>query len=168
MRVLMLNNEYPPLGGGTGSVNQAVLSALARSEGLNIDLITSSASSRSEEVRPSDTIRIIRLAIASGNLHHATNRELMTYGARALWRALRLHRARPYDLCLAWSALPAGVVALGLRRLTGLRYIVRVCGPDIPGFEQRYETVCDPRLNGRQSLDLAFQLADLIRTNGLT
>ena len=84
MRVLMLNNEYPPLGGGTGSVNQAVLSALARSEGLNIDLITSSASSRSEEVRPSDTIRIIRLAIGSGNLHHATNRELMTYGARAL------------------------------------------------------------------------------------
>ena len=141
MHVLMLNNEYPPLGGGTGSVNQAILSALAQSEGLNIDLITSSASSRSEEVRPSDTIRIIRLAIGSRNLHHATNRELMTYGGRALWRALRLHRARPYDLCLAWSALPAGVVALGLRRLTGLRYIVRVCGPDIPGFEQRYTTV---------------------------
>jgi len=29
-------------------------------------------------------------------------------------------------------------VALALRRLTGLRYLVRVCGPDIPGFEQRY------------------------------
>jgi len=141
MRVLMLNNEYPPLGGGTGSVNQAILSALAQSEGLTIDLITSSASSRSEEVRPSSTVRIIRLAIGTRNLHHATNRELMTYGARALWRALRLHRAKPYDLCLAWSALPAGVVALGLRRLTGLRYIVRVCGPDIPGFEQRYTTV---------------------------
>jgi len=141
MHVLMLNNEYPPLGGGTGSVNQAILSALAQSEGLKIDLITSSASSRSEEVRPSNTARIIRLAIGSRNLHHATNRELMTYGARALWRALRLHRAQPYDLCMAWSALPAGVVALGLRRLTGLRYIVRVCGPDIPGFEQRYATV---------------------------
>ncbi len=25
MRVLMLNNEFPPLGGGTGTVNQAVL-----------------------------------------------------------------------------------------------------------------------------------------------
>jgi len=141
MHVLMLNNEYPPLGGGTGSVNQAVLSALARSEGLRIDLITSSASPRSEEARPSNTTRIIRLAIGSRNLHHATNRELMTYGARGLWRALRLHRARPYDVCLAWSALPAGVVALGLRRFTGLRYIVRVCGPDIPGFEQRYATV---------------------------
>src|SRR3954469_17730552 len=27
----------------------------------------------------------------------------------------------------------------------------------------RYETLCDPRLNGRQSLDLAFRLAELMR-----
>lgn len=27
----------------------------------------------------------------------------------------------------------------------------------------RYETVCDPRLNGRQSLDLAFRVADALR-----
>jgi 3-deoxy-7-phosphoheptulonate synthase len=30
-------------------------------------------------------------------------------------------------------------------------------------LEQRYETMCDPRLNARQSLDLAFQTADLLR-----
>jgi 3-deoxy-7-phosphoheptulonate synthase len=28
---------------------------------------------------------------------------------------------------------------------------------------QRYTTTCDPRLNGRQSLDLAFRIADLLR-----
>ena len=27
----------------------------------------------------------------------------------------------------------------------------------------RYETICDPRLNGRQSLDLAFEVAELLR-----
>jgi 3-deoxy-7-phosphoheptulonate synthase len=31
-------------------------------------------------------------------------------------------------------------------------------------LDNRYETMCDPRLNGRQSLDLAFRTADLIRT----
>jgi 3-deoxy-7-phosphoheptulonate synthase len=30
-------------------------------------------------------------------------------------------------------------------------------------LDDRYETVCDPRLNGRQSLDLAFRVAELIR-----
>ena len=29
-------------------------------------------------------------------------------------------------------------------------------------LDNRYETVCDPRLNARQSLDLAFRLAELI------
>jgi 3-deoxy-7-phosphoheptulonate synthase len=28
----------------------------------------------------------------------------------------------------------------------------------------RYETMCDPRLNGRQSIDLAFAVADMLRT----
>jgi 3-deoxy-7-phosphoheptulonate synthase len=30
-------------------------------------------------------------------------------------------------------------------------------------LEHRYETMCDPRLNARQSLDLAFQVAELVR-----
>jgi 3-deoxy-7-phosphoheptulonate synthase len=30
-------------------------------------------------------------------------------------------------------------------------------------LEQRYETRCDPRLNARQSLDLAFEVAELLR-----
>lgn len=33
---------------------------------------------------------------------------------------------------------------------------------DHPDLEERYETVCDPRLNARQSLDLAFQVAELL------
>jgi 3-deoxy-7-phosphoheptulonate synthase len=30
-------------------------------------------------------------------------------------------------------------------------------------LERRYETMCDPRLNARQSLDLAFEIAELLR-----
>jgi 3-deoxy-7-phosphoheptulonate synthase len=33
-------------------------------------------------------------------------------------------------------------------------------------LELRYTTTCDPRLNGRQSLDLAFGVADLLRSQG--
>ena len=31
-------------------------------------------------------------------------------------------------------------------------------------LDHRYESLCDPRLNGRQSLDLAFRIAELMRT----
>jgi glycosyltransferase involved in cell wall biosynthesis len=138
MRVLMLNNEFPPLGGGTGSVNQAILRRLAAVPELEIDLITSALGRQHEQERFAEGVQIFKVPVDNRNIHHSSNRELLAYAARALPLALRLHRARLYDLCLAWSALPAGMVALAARRITGLRYLVRVCGPDIPGFERRY------------------------------
>ncbi len=32
-------------------------------------------------------------------------------------------------------------------------------------LDDRYETVCDPRLNARQSLDLAFRVSELLRAS---
>ena len=34
-------------------------------------------------------------------------------------------------------------------------------------LDDRYETMCDPRLNGRQTLDLAFRVAELLRALSL-
>ena len=34
-------------------------------------------------------------------------------------------------------------------------------------LDDRYQTVCDPRLNGRQSVDLAFRIAELMRSAGV-
>jgi len=143
----MLNNEYPPLGGGTGTVNQAVLQHMLRLNGstpsdiLEVDLITSAEGKRHEKQYLSETFRVFRLPVNRWNIHHASNQELMRYSAKALGAAIRLHLAKPYDLCLAWSAVPAGGTAFVLRRFVGLRYILRVCGPDIPGFEQRYGAI---------------------------
>jgi 3-deoxy-7-phosphoheptulonate synthase len=36
-------------------------------------------------------------------------------------------------------------------------------GDDLIDLDPRYETMCDPRLNARQSLDLAYRVADLVR-----
>jgi len=134
----MLNNEFPPLGGGTGTVNQALLERLSAASGLEIDLVSSAPGKEFEHQQFAEHIRIYRLPVKRFNIHHASNKELILYGARAFRFALKQHLSQPYDLCMAWSAVPAGGTALALRRLAGLRYIVRVCGPDIPGFEERY------------------------------
>ncbi len=134
----MVNNEFPPLGGGTGTVNQVLLRRLASVPGINVDLITSALRNRPEEIPFSDRIRIFKVPVNNRILHHSSPRELTTFAARALPLAWRLHRKCCYDLCLAWSGVPAGAVALALSRLKGLRYVVRVGGPDIPGFERRY------------------------------
>ena len=138
MRILMLNNEFPPLGGGTGTVNQALLHRLARVPDLEIDLITSALGREPEEVAFAPRIRLYKVPVNNRNIHHSSNHELLAYAPRALPLAIERHHARNYDLCLAWSAMPAGALALVLRQLAGLRYVLRVCGPDIPGFERRY------------------------------
>jgi glycosyltransferase involved in cell wall biosynthesis len=134
----MLNNEFPPLGGGTGTVNQALLQRMAQMPDLEIDLVTSAEGTEFAEQHFAERIHIYKLPVRRFDIHHASNRELLAYAARALSFAMRRQLARPYDLCMAWSAVPAGGTALALRRLTGLPYLVRVCGPDIPGFERRY------------------------------
>lgn len=138
MRLLMLDNEFPPLGGGMGTINLELLRRLAGVPDLEIDQITSALGRQAEQEQFADRICLYKVPVDNRNIHHSSNRELLTYAARALPLALRLHRTQPYDHCLAWSAVPAGVIALGLWRMAGLRYSVRTTGPDIPGFEQRY------------------------------
>lgn len=138
MKILMLNNEFPPLGGGTGTVNRELLKRWTRAPNLEIDLITSALGHEYHTEQFAERVRLHFVPVNNKNLHHSSNRELATYAARALPYALKLQRAQKYDFVFAWSAVPAGAVALALKKIAGLNYLVRVCGPDIPGFEERY------------------------------
>lgn len=141
MKILMLNNEFPPLGGGTGTVNQAILNQLSSSPDLEIDLITSSPNNVYESVAFNKRIDIFKIPVDRFDIHHASNKELILYAVRSFFFGLRKHRERKFDMCLAWSAVPAGASALALKKISGLPYILRVSGPDIPGFEQRYRNL---------------------------
>jgi glycosyltransferase involved in cell wall biosynthesis len=140
-KILMLNNEFPPLGGGTGTVNQAILRHLSDNPDLEVDLITSSPENKYESETFGERIEIYKVPVDRFNIHHASNKELVLYAERAFSQGFKMHRQRKYDMCLAWSAVPAGACALGLKWISGLPYIVRVSGPDIPGFEERYNNL---------------------------
>jgi phosphatidylinositol alpha-1,6-mannosyltransferase len=144
MRILMLDNEFPPLGGGMGTANLELFKHFARLPELKIDLITSAMGGKSEFEQFSQNISIYKVPVWNKNIHHSSNRELILYAVQALVKAWRLARDCPYDFCFAWSALPAGAVALALDYSQGLPYMVWVSGPDIPGFERRYRYLYPP------------------------
>ena len=50
MRILMLNYEFPPLGGGAANANYYMLKEFAKVKDLEVDLITSSANNKFEAV----------------------------------------------------------------------------------------------------------------------
>jgi len=135
MKILMLNNEFPPLGGGTASINQQLLKNL---DDLEIDLVTSALRNAYEENKISKKHVIYKVPVNNKNIHHSSNLELIKYFFLGLLKALKLNRKQNYSLCMAWCTVPAGAMALILKIFTGLPYVVRVSGPDIPGFESRY------------------------------
>jgi phosphatidylinositol alpha-1,6-mannosyltransferase len=137
----MLNNEFPPLGGGTGTVNRELLQCFSHLTNLEIILITSALGKQYEEESFAERIHIYKVPVNNQIIHHSSNKELLTYAARTLPLALKLQKEKYFNLCLAWSTVPAGAIAWVLWRLMGLEYLVRVSGPDIPGFESRYRFI---------------------------
>lgn len=140
MRLLMLNNEYPPIGGGTATANYYVIRDLA-ARGFNVDLVTSTPQRDSYEIEElSPTARVFRVPIHNKNPHYQTERELLTYIYNAFFYIRTLYKGYEpkYDLCHAWSGLPAGALALLLKWKRNLPYIVGLRGSDVPGYDVRY------------------------------
>ncbi len=137
MRILFINYEYPPLGGGAGVAMQYLLRGLADEEGFVADLVTSSVDRHRVEAL-SPNLRIHYLDIGKrASYHYQTNRDLLTYSAKAYLYGKKLIKGARYDLIHAFFGIPCGVVAGRL----GLPYIVSLRGSDVPFYNKRFETL---------------------------
>jgi len=142
MRILLLDNEFPPLGGGTGVVNYHLLEGITEVGNIQFDLVTSSRTKNQYEhevLYPG--IELYKVPVNSKNIHHSSNRELITYAVRGFLKSRELLQEHSYDLCFAFATFPAGVMALGLSFSYGLPYIVSLQGPHVTGFEARYNYI---------------------------
>jgi glycosyltransferase involved in cell wall biosynthesis len=136
MKILMLNYEFPPLGGGAGNANYYFLKRLAKKREIKIDLITSSISKFKKE-RFSKNINIYYLNIAKNKnkIHFQTTKDLIIYSFKAYFFAKKLIKKNDYDLIHAWFGIPCGFLALLLRKT----YIVSLRGSDVPFHNPRFE-----------------------------
>lgn len=143
MRVLMINYEFPPIGGGTGIACSQLLGELADRPGLEVDLVTSGMGSKPYVGPLASNIRIHRLAVIKRDLHYWRAGELISWTRRAMAYAGNLARAQPYDVCHCWAGWPSGIIGHRLRRQQP--YIVSLRGSDVPGYNERLR-VLDPLL----------------------
>ena len=135
LRLLMVNYEFPPFGGGTGVACSHLLDELARRGDLAVDLVTSGPAKCVECGTLSDNITVHRLPTPKRDIHYWRAEELALWTARALGYASKLARSRQYDLCHCWASWPSGVV--GYRLLGQVPYIIALRGSDVPGYNPR-------------------------------
>jgi glycosyltransferase involved in cell wall biosynthesis len=135
IRILMINYEYPPFGGGTGWACSRLVNEFAGFPSLEIDVVTSGPGRRVEVECPAPSTRIHRLPVRKRVDHYWRASELVEWTARALACSRRLAATRRFDLCHCWGGLPAGLIGLALSKR--LPYMVSLRGSDVPGYNTR-------------------------------
>ena len=141
LRVLMINYEYPPIGGGTGKACAHLLAELGRRQDVTVDLVTSGVRSQLTITPLSDNITLHQLPIAKRDLQYWRVGEILAWMHRALPYTARLARRGRYDCCHSWAGWPSGIVGHRLR----LPHIVALRGSDVPGYNERLRKL-DPLL----------------------
>ena len=63
LRVLMLNYEFPPVGGGGANATQYILRQFAAREDLTVDLVTSGMGAEDETLEFAPNITVHRLGV---------------------------------------------------------------------------------------------------------
>jgi len=134
MRILMLNYEYPPLGGGAANATARILERFAARSDLHVDLVTSSVgAARTEHPHENLTVHFVDIG-KRGSLHHQSVRELLAYARRGGRLARRLAREQRYDVCHAFFGVPCGWMARKLH----MPYVVSLRGSDVPFYSARF------------------------------
>lgn len=135
VRILMLNYEFPPIGGGSGNATAHLLHALAKYPDLKIDLVTAGITARVEWQTIHPSVRIAFLPVKKADLHYWSATEIGAWSTKALPFARKLAVGGSYDLCHCWSGWPSGFIGRRIRQHQP--YIVALRGSDVPGYSAR-------------------------------
>jgi glycosyltransferase involved in cell wall biosynthesis len=132
MKLLCLNYEYPPIGGGGAVASKGLAEALVKL-GCGIDVVTSGM----QGLAPQEALGEVNIHRVRGlrrHTHYTTTAELLTQIYPIYRRALQLVRQGHYDLNHTHFIFPTGVASYFLKRKTGLPYVITVHGSDVPGY----------------------------------
>jgi glycosyltransferase involved in cell wall biosynthesis len=142
MRILVLNYEYPPLGGGAAVATAALAHGLVE-RGIAVDVVTAGAGPEAERRsadRPAEpfdkegALTVYRVRSRRTGVHQAGMGDAASYLVGALPVIRRLLRTYKYDAVHVFFSLPTGALLpfLGLR---GTPVVVSLRGSDVPGYD---------------------------------
>ncbi len=134
-KILMLNYEYPPLGGGASRVTESILYQLKNNKNLEIDLVTSSTDMfRIEDFSNHIKIHFLDINKKGKNQFYQSNKELLVYSFKAYKYIKKIIKQKQFDFIHAFFGIPCGYIAMKLK----LPYIISLQGSDVPFYNKRF------------------------------
>ncbi len=132
MRILILNSEYSPIGGGAGHASAHIAAQLERM-GHIVTVVTSRFGSLPQQEEQGH-VTIYRIPGMRRRQDRSTPLEQVIFILSAsLWAVSRVSRVQP-QATLAFFGVPSGAVAWLIKKLYRVPYIISLRGGDVPGF----------------------------------
>lgn len=133
MRILLVNYEYPPVGGGAATATAAIAKALVNL-GHAVVVVTGKFK-RLPEVSESDGIVIHRIPSLRARIDRSDVVEMGIFLLSGLlWMRSIIHKHR-IDGSIVFFSLPCGPIGLVGRRQCRVPYVISLRGGDVPGNE---------------------------------
>ena len=132
MKILILNSEYPPVGGGAGNATANIARLLAKMGSEVVVLTSRHGTLPPEEL--CEGVRILRGPTLRRHADRSTALEQVSFIVGAFLRSFNLMRQFKPDVILAFLGLPSGAIAWLLKVSSGIPYVVSLRGGDVPGF----------------------------------
>jgi glycosyltransferase involved in cell wall biosynthesis len=137
-RILVLNYEFPPLGGGQANANKYMMEEFAHYPDYAFTVVTSSVDGyRVEQFADNITIHYLDIGKKGKDLHRQSITNLLTYGRLAYRLAKRLIQEESYTMSMCRS-YPAIMIGYALQRFHGIPYISLLRGANVPFYEKKW------------------------------
>jgi len=134
MKILMLNYEFPPLGGGAGRATLNIARELVKS-GNEVDILTSSYEKKATD-EVVDGINIYRVFSKRKGIHECGFLGMLSYVIFGFFKFRKLVKNKKYDVIHAFFSIPTGIITFLGKKIYGLNYIVSLRGSDVPDYDQ--------------------------------
>lgn len=130
---LLINYEYPPIGGGSATACQQIARAFAK-RGHHVVVLTAGFDQLQGE-KVENGVTVVRIRSARKSAHQSGIFEMLSYVLLACSKAVAVSRTHAIDSTLAFFSVPGGIVARWLHLRRGIPYVVSLRGGDVPGTE---------------------------------
>ena len=130
MRILMLNYEYPPLGGGASPVTKSLSEELVKF-GHTVDVVTMGFKGLKEK-EEINGVTIYRVPCIRKKQGVCQTHEMLSYCYSAFRFLPKLLRENKYDICHTHFIIPTGIVSY--LNKNKIPYIITSHGSDVPNY----------------------------------
>ncbi len=132
-RILFINYEYPPVGGGGGNAMRHIAREMAK-RGHHPFVLTA-AFGELPAIDTTDGVTVRRIPALRRRIARSSVAEMLAFMAAASLSAPGYARQWRAEVVIAFFTLPCGPPAWLLKRTNRLPYVIALRGGDVPGFD---------------------------------